>query len=84
MRAWQPIPVVLPRESHGQRSLLDYSPWESEMTELELLFYLFVCVCCVCTETTVVVVEPKIKCVALWSDGLNSGVLSQKRITENR
>ena len=54
------------------------------MTELELLFYLFVCVCCVCTETTVVVVEPKIKCLALWSDGLNSGVLSQKRITENR
>ena len=54
------------------------------MTELELLFYLFVCVCYVCTETTVVVVEPKIKCLALWSDGLNSGVLSQKRITENR
>ena len=25
-RAWQPTPVVLPRESHGQRILADYSP----------------------------------------------------------
>ena len=24
--AWQPTPVFLPRESHGQRSLMDYSP----------------------------------------------------------
>ena len=27
-KAWQPIPVFLPTESHGQRSLLDYSPWD--------------------------------------------------------
>ena len=26
-RAWQPTPVLLPRESHGQRSLMGYSPW---------------------------------------------------------
>ena len=35
--AWQPIPVFLPRESHGQRSLVGYSPWgckESEATEM--------------------------------------------------
>ena len=25
-RAWQPTPVFLPRESHGQRSLMGYSP----------------------------------------------------------
>ena len=25
-RAWQPTPVFLPGESHGQRSLMDYSP----------------------------------------------------------
>ena len=25
-RAWQPTPVVLPGESHGQRSLEGYSP----------------------------------------------------------
>ena len=26
-RKWQPTPVVLPGESHGQRSLVGYSPW---------------------------------------------------------
>ena len=33
---WQPTPVFLPGESHGQRSLVGYSPWgckESGMTE---------------------------------------------------
>ena len=25
-RAWQPTPVFLPEESHGQRSLVSYSP----------------------------------------------------------
>ena len=35
-RKWQPIPVFLPGEPHGQRSLAGYSPWghnESDMTE---------------------------------------------------
>ena len=26
-RRWQPTPVFLPGESHGQRSLVGYSPW---------------------------------------------------------
>ena len=26
-RAWQPTPVFLPEESHGQRNLVGYSPW---------------------------------------------------------
>ena len=26
-RAWQPTPVFLPGESHGQRSLVGYSLW---------------------------------------------------------
>ena len=26
-RAWQPTPVVLPEEFHGQRSLVGYIPW---------------------------------------------------------
>ena len=26
-RKWQPIPVFLPGECHGQRSLVGYSPW---------------------------------------------------------
>ena len=35
-RKWQPTPVFLPAEFHGQRSLADYSPWgskESDMTK---------------------------------------------------
>ena len=38
-RAWQPTPVFLPGESHGQRSLVGYSPQgckESDMTEKQL------------------------------------------------
>ncbi|XP_070324437.1 zinc finger MYND domain-containing protein 12 isoform X1 [Odocoileus virginianus] len=34
---WQPTPVFLPGESHGQRSLVVYSPWgrtESDITEV--------------------------------------------------
>ena len=26
-RKWQPTPVFLPGESHGQKSLVGYSPW---------------------------------------------------------
>ena len=29
-RKWQPIPVFLPGEFHGQRSLEDYNPWGSQ------------------------------------------------------
>ena len=35
-KKWQPTPAFLPGESHGQRSLPDYSPWgckESNTTE---------------------------------------------------
>jgi len=35
-RAWQPTPVFLHGESHGQRSLVGYRPWgckELDMTE---------------------------------------------------
>ena len=49
-RKWQPTPVFLPGESHGQRSLTDYSPWgrkESDMTEqlstlVHILFYFYI------------------------------------------
>jgi len=36
-REWQATPVFLPREFHGQRSLVGYSPWghkESDTTEV--------------------------------------------------
>ena len=29
-RKWQPTPVCLPGESHGQRSLEGYGPWVTE------------------------------------------------------
>ena len=29
-RAWQPTPVFFPEESHGQRSLAGYSPWDRQ------------------------------------------------------
>ena len=35
-RKWHPTPVLLPGKSHGQRSLIGYSPWgnkESDLTE---------------------------------------------------
>ena len=40
-REWLPTPVFLPGESHGQRSLVGYSPWgskESDTTERLTLF----------------------------------------------
>ena len=51
-REWQPTPVFMPGEFHGQRTLVGYSPWlhrELEMTEQLTLTFHFVCVCvCVC------------------------------------
>ena len=35
-KKWPPTPLFLPGESHGQRNLVDYSPWghkNSDMTE---------------------------------------------------
>ena len=43
-RKWQPTPVFLPGESHGQRSLVGYSPRgpkESDMTERLNFHFLF-------------------------------------------
>ena len=36
-RKWQVTPVFLPRKSHGQRSLADYSPWGRERVEHNLV-----------------------------------------------
>ena len=36
-REWEPTPVFLPGDSHGQRSLVGYSPWgykEADTTEM--------------------------------------------------
>ena len=38
-RAWQPTPVFLPRECHGQRSLEGYSPWGcKELDAIEVTY----------------------------------------------
>ena len=34
-RKWQPTPVFLPEKSHGQRSLVGYSPWVAESNTTE-------------------------------------------------
>ena len=36
-RKWQPTPVFLPGEFHGQRSLADYSPWGSKKSDMTKL-----------------------------------------------
>ena len=35
-RKWQPTPVFLPGEYHGQRSLVGYSPWGHKRLEYDL------------------------------------------------
>ena len=39
-RAWQPIPVFLPGEFHGQRSLVGYSPWGSKELDTTACIYM--------------------------------------------
>ena len=33
-RKRQPFPVLLPEESFGQRSLVDYSPWDCKKSDM--------------------------------------------------
>ena len=32
-KKWQPTPVLLPGKSHGQRSLVGYSPWSHKLSD---------------------------------------------------
>ena len=36
-RKWQPTPVFLPGESHGQRNLVGYSPWDRKRVRCDLM-----------------------------------------------
>ena len=36
-RKWQPTPVFLPEKSHGQRSLVGYSPWDHKRVGHDLV-----------------------------------------------
>ena len=40
-RKWQPTPVLMPGESHGQRSLVGYSPWGHKETCLSDFTFTF-------------------------------------------
>ena len=43
-REWKPTPVLLPGESHGQGSLVGYSPWgRKELDMTEHFFFLDIC-----------------------------------------
>ena len=35
-RKWQPAPVFLPEESHGQRSLVGYGPWGHKESDTDM------------------------------------------------
>ena len=46
-RKWQPTPVLLPGEFHGQRSLMGCSPWgckDSDMTEWLIHTHTYMCI----------------------------------------
>ena len=45
---WLPIPVFLPGELHGQRSLAGYSPWDCK--ELDTTEYTHSCGTCTYTQ----------------------------------
>ena len=46
-RQWHPTPVLLPGKSHGRKSLVGYSPWgreESDITERSHFHFSFSCI----------------------------------------
>ena len=44
-RQWHPTPVLLPGKSHGQRSLVGYSPWDCKESDMTELLHMVMCVC---------------------------------------
>ena len=54
-RRWQPTPVFLTGKSHGQSSLVDYSPWgRKSWTQLRFVVVQLLSICvCVCVRVRV-------------------------------
>ena len=67
-REWLPTPVFFPGESHGQRSLVGYSPWglkKSDMTE-KLTLSLSLSATCIFTCWTCPFPLPHVNAALLW------------------
>ena len=43
-RKWQPTPVSLPGKSHGQRSLMGYSPWSCRESNTHTHTHTHICI----------------------------------------
>ena len=72
-RKWQPTPVFLPGESHGQRSLVGYSSWGCRVrhcwkTELNWSVYIWV------SRVTLVVKNPPLNAEVIRDTGLIPGL----------
>ena len=76
-RKWQPTPVFLPGDSHGQRSLVGYSPWGHkeldmpEVTEHACMHAYNTCmdlcvVLCVCASVCADLCVILCVCVCVW------------------
>ena len=46
-RQWHPSPVLLPGESHGQRSLLGCSPWGREESDMTVRLHIHFSLSCI-------------------------------------
>ena len=74
-RKWQPTPVFLPGESHGQRSQAGCSPWghkEWDMTEWLTISIEYSSLCYTvepCWLSTLYIVICMWNCLSFWDDG---------------
>ena len=66
-REWQPTPIFFPGKSHGQRSLVGYSPWgrkELDTTDWLKFSLSYICMCvCVCVCVCVYILWVVFHCV---------------------
>ena len=57
-RKWQPTPVFLPGKTHGQRSLVGYSPWGcTEHTHIHK------CICCAVLTQLCLTLRDPVDCI---------------------
>ena len=84
-RKWLPTPVFLPGESHGQRSLVGYSPWgckESDMTEAIQHAYWMYFLVCSCVDSFWIHFGNNAIFVYIYFSITSGGIISVYSITE--